>query len=69
MSDWQPIETVPKDGREVRLLQDGIEYDDHEWFEGAWCMVMCDQAGPYPVQRLTHPTHWMPRPQPPEDAR
>ena len=56
---WQPISDAPKTyGANIVLLQDGIEYVDHEWFENAWCMVFCDQAGPYVAQRLNNPTHW-----------
>ena len=56
--EWQPIETAPKDGRTISLLQDGLKYEDHEWFEGSWCMVFYDQAGPYVAQRLDCPSHW-----------
>jgi hypothetical protein len=54
------FDEAPKDGTAVNLLQDGEEYWDHEWFEGAWSMVFVDQAGPYVAQRLTHPSHWRP---------
>ena len=57
--EWQPIETAPSGVVDkIELLQDGEVYKDHEWFEGAWSMVFCDQAGPYVSQRLTNPTHW-----------
>lgn len=62
MTEWQDISTAPKDGSPIKLLQDGDEFLDHEWFEGAWCMVFCDQAGPFVAQRLPHPTHWAPTP-------
>jgi hypothetical protein len=66
MSEWQPIETVPKDGTAVliycptencivssRWRQDG---DDGRWY------------GTDPMGRLNWiqlPTHWMPLPAPP----
>ena len=56
--EWQPIETAPKDGTPIEIMQDGDVFMDHEWFEGAWSMVFYDQAGPYVAQRLTNPTHW-----------
>ena len=62
---WLPIETAPKDGRAIVILQEGEEYFDYEWFEGAWCMVFYDQAGHYVANRLTNPTHWRPLPSAP----
>ena len=58
---WSDISSAPKDGSVITLMQDGVEYQDHEWFEGSWSMVFCDQAGPYVAQRLTHPTQWKPQ--------
>lgn len=54
---WQPIETVPKDGTEVIVVDvNGDQFiasstDGHN---------LCD--GFYPIDR---PTHWMPLPEPP----
>ena len=77
--EWQPIETVPRDGTKVLLVQD-------EWVEiGYW---RADEWGEYEtvsekdgrrIQQWTtrttgywggaeaiyEPTHWMPVPKPP----
>lgn len=60
-SQWQPIETAPKDEEWVMLL------DDPElipvfalWDEDAGEWIT---AG---TRKVVHPTHWMPLPDPPE---
>ena len=69
-SDWQPIETAPRDGDTVllcvqghvtvggwldRAAQDIEEYEPGAW-EGWWTLD-ADEG---------EPTHWMPLPSPPE---
>jgi len=70
VSEWQPIETAPKDGTRILLYQrEGDGMDDNrtvaegawgEWLPGEyeWCMVQQDA--------WTAPTHWMPLPEPPK---
>ncbi len=73
MSEWQPIETAPKDGTRV-LAFDGsqiitVDYQEpsyigvnnHIKIEESW--VQISDSG-----RATdfYPTHWMPLPGPPE---
>lgn len=67
VTDWQPIETVPKDGTEVVLL-----FADEVTLLGktrprvraaAW---LVDWTIPY--RRDNPPTHWMPLPAAPFDA-
>lgn len=64
-SQWQPIETAPKDGTPVLA-----------WDEGAVCIVTwvsgdpVDPDGWYDVRRLDPaPTHWQPLPPAPEGVK
>lgn len=73
MSEWQPIETAPKDGTEVLLffVSDvpwqasskgiciGFWGDDGS---NAWYAFESDSNA------LGNPTHWMPLPPPPEGS-
>lgn len=77
MSDWQPIETAPKD--ETLILLFGKErygecYDLDEvviqigywstWHSGQWRLEL---FGPNEDTLWFIPTHWMPLPPPPSD--
>jgi hypothetical protein len=72
MSDWQPIETAPKDGTRVDLWaktwiasQDRFEY---QRFPNCWWIKGGDFGGrSYWVDLDKHwyPTHWMLLPAPP----
>lgn len=69
--NWQPIETAPKDGAWILV----VDYTDDEsfgvayWFAGdgeykdaGWYSTSCcDDI------TMFYPTHWMPLPQPPKD--
>lgn len=60
MSEWQPIETAPKDGTEILVFDDGA-YIVTPWIEGD------DQSGWWDNGFMDPPpTHWMPLPAPPE---
>lgn len=68
MSEWQPIETAPKDGTKVILCEADQPSDVcMGWFmEGEWrdygdlgCNGMCNYE----------PTHWMPLPIVPEGLK
>ena len=55
--EWQPIETVPKDGTEVLLAHSNSQWLD-QWtmaneLDGFW--MMCDQW-----EEPETPTHWKP---------
>jgi hypothetical protein len=61
MSEWQPIETAPKD--EVILVYDGDDIYMAEWddsFNSRGWRLYIDGA------RLYRTTHWMPLPEPPK---
>ena len=58
MSEWQPIETAPKDGRQVHLgwLPNG-ELELERW--SSWVVDEHYPAGGYWLGKWT-PTHWRP---------
>jgi hypothetical protein len=66
VSDWQPIETAPKDGTRIIVANYAVVWPDVSW-------VKSPRAG----ERWEHlnlgavrfaPTHWMPIPKPPVSA-
>ena len=68
MSEWQPIETAPKDGTYI-LVYGPEEWDMVLWHPywgdcGAWCRV---QTADYDNdnREVRNPTHWQPLPPPP----
>ena len=66
MTEWQPIETAPKDRSILVTEPDGLRIDQVIW--GGWALDnthnWCDADG------ARHPnaaiTHWMPLPTPPK---
>lgn len=52
MNEWQPIESAPKDGREILT----------------WSEIMGMAVWPSTAKWERHVTHWMPLPEPPEAA-
>ena len=68
MSDWQPIETAPKDGTVVFLYWPTMSITRypaagmHHGDEYGWEMYVDRDYGEI------FPTHWMPLPAPPEPA-
>lgn len=73
MSDWQPIETAPKDGRGLLLIDADAQTPEAGtgyWAYGFWTCV--DPTPGEGVDRETiqairwvKPTHWMPLPEAP----
>jgi hypothetical protein len=63
MSEWQPIETAPKDGKDILILADGGECFVVYWNEGRW------QFASYGKLRMCVgiANYWMPLPEPPKD--
>lgn len=73
MSEWQPIETAPKDGSMV-LLSDGTYVDAGFYHDGSACYghrggagFFCEEDRGNLLTASNFPaTHWMPLPQPPD---
>jgi hypothetical protein len=72
MSEWQPIETAPKDGRVVIAYQPGGVYGNGisypasvgtTYWRDADSLNPGHWTGPYNPR--DYPTHWMPLPEPP----
>lgn len=72
MSEWQPIETAPKDGTRVLAYWpdcygNGSACAVESWF-GPWGKGNADQTWQSPFEWAdghNDPTHWMPLPPPP----
>lgn len=64
MSEWQPIETLPKDGTRVLLFGECPNAFDRppEWVVGVRAEA-ADRADYYAIE--IRPTCWMPLPDPP----
>jgi hypothetical protein len=64
MTEWQPIETAPKDGTLVDLWSGlhGNRWTDYSWAAGRWWRY---SFGYEPFE--FNPTHWMPIPSPPTE--
>ena len=60
-TQWQPIETAPKDDREIFV---GIDKEGrcNTCYNEGWA-ILENQEG-----IIIHPTHWMPLPKPPEES-
>ncbi len=66
MSNWQPIETAPKDGSNI-ILGCPTYVDAGYWEAEGWTLYPDDTAPESDYcQRFTPaPTHWQPLPEPP----
>lgn len=72
MSDWQPIETAPKDGTQVLVgrFVPGDKYDRRirvDWWHGHMKHGYTGFGHFNPI--YWPPTHWMPLPAPPKNKR
>ena len=72
MSEWQPIETAPKDGATILLyFPKGYWADDRDiaigfWSDGDWYSGEADST---PMTGFgSFPSHWMPLPEPPTQS-
>ena len=70
MTDWQPIETAPKDGTLV-LLANSLQSAPGKWAQGNWRAMYFAPGGPDEFRAgaglFNAVTHWMPMPPPPSD--
>lgn len=70
MSDWQPIETAPRDGRRI-LLGDAYErfvaegFWEADYGDGYWCRANEHWTDAHDTN-LGMMTHWQPLPAPPD---
>lgn len=74
MSEWKPIETAPKDGTEILLLEYLSEDDYGSVDRGCWGFVETSDYNGEKIYdwlsnygHIEEPTHWMPLPEPPKD--
>lgn len=68
MSEWQPIETAPKDGETVILGARGdcLFFTRWDQDEETWEFLI-DSESTYSLLHETHwPRYWMPLPEPPQ---
>lgn len=78
MSEWQPIETAPKDGRFILLWDANSSFtvgaQDRICATGAWIIDPYHGSGAWQVgrdddeyapSRFDSPSHWMPLPEAP----
>ena len=70
MTEWQPIETAPKDGKNILISNDRgmfVAAFDADWDLDGWWLVSDGKDHERPL-RGNDPTHWMPLPKPPGEA-
>jgi hypothetical protein len=73
MSEWQTIDSAPKDGRDILIIRFGREaiptfnvvwWDDSgRWGKKYPWRFVESRVGGY---NIDFPTHWMPLPEPPQ---
>jgi hypothetical protein len=73
MTEWQPIETAPKDGQTILAFVRGFRSDMEIYWIGTICWDALCLGSPKPEPNWMfmpwdggQPTHWMPLPEPPE---
>lgn len=63
---WHPIETAPKDGARILILDEHKRVCTCRFMRGDWLDGWENETFDMTVT-MEHPTHWMPLPQPPEN--
>ena len=79
MSDWQPIETAPRDGSSSIIGWNGEHVSEMIWTDEidddghyGWCHAGFTYGGVLYYLHYVYepePTHWMPLPNPPEEPK
>lgn len=71
-TSWRPIDTAPKDGRDIIACRIGYFPQTVRWVtwsgESRWCIdpeCLGEQFNEHWETTTYEPTHWMPLPQPP----
>lgn len=74
LTEWQPIETAPKDGTDILVYQTDVSEPsmtvcafDEDWSNDGW-WTCCDGKNADIPLRGPEPTHWQPLPSPPKDT-
>lgn len=62
MSEWQPIETAPRDLTLIDCMRDGVRWTDCHFSPRHKCFVMKHGYPSMITVFNPQPTHWMPRP-------
>ena len=70
MSEWQPIETAPRDGTQFLVNCPHVEcgVSIMQWDDRLYMLVSAFDGKPW-LSRLSKPTHWTPLPAPPVEDR
>ncbi len=66
MSEWQPIETAPKDGTRVMLFRAGRKICLGGYVTPSWALTLEGWKNSH--GNFFEPTHWMPLPLPPTNS-
>jgi hypothetical protein len=78
---WQPIETAPKDGRDIIVMYVHIDTqcvhsayyataaEGYEAGDIGWWSYVFSEVSRTKLEGFMAPTHWMPLPPPPEGDR
>ena len=70
-SEWQPIETAPKDGTWILVYKPFKLYgfNDSKWFVDKYIVRWDDECWNISMtfeDKVIYPTHWMPLPEQPK---
>lgn len=68
MTDWQPIETAPKDGTLILGYYPAMPPHHFRMLILKWKRKAFAAAGGSSRELVSKPTHWMPLPEPPQAA-